>query len=288
VEQSRPAVGSDPTRDPEVAEKELEEAFLQTVDEGRRRMSRRLVPLLATGFVGGIDVGTGVLALLLVEHTTHNHLLGGLAFSLGFVTLVMARSELFTENFLVPVSTVIARQARFRMLVRLWLGTAAANLLGGWLFAWLIIKGFPQWGATARTSGAHYPQLGISGRAFALAVIAGVVMTLMTWMQHNVTSMGHKVIPAIGAAFVLAGAPLNHAIVNSLLMFAALHTGRAPFGYADWAGAASWAALGNIVGGVGLVTLLRVLQVPHKVEEERANPAPGVPLGDDRRAHHSG
>lgn len=35
------------------------------------------------------------------------------------------------------------------------------------------------------------------------------------------------------------------------------------------------------VGGIGLVTVLRLLQVPHKVADERANPAPGVPIGDD-------
>ncbi|HUR50740.1 MAG TPA: formate/nitrite transporter family protein [Mycobacteriales bacterium] len=282
-ETGRPGVGSDPAESPEVAEQEIEQAFLSTIDEGRRRLSRRTVPLLATGVVGGIDVGTGVLALLLVQHMTHDHLLSGLAFSIGFVTLTMARSELFTEDFLVPVSTVIARQGRFRMLLRLWGGTLVANLVGGWVFTWLIIRGFPEWGTTAREAGAHYPQLGITGRAFALAVLGGVVITLMTWMQHNVDSMGAKLVPAVAAAFLLAAAPLNHAIVNSLLMFSALHTGHAPFGYADWAGAAAWAALGNVVGGVALVSALRVLQVPHKVQEERRNPALGVPLGDDRR-----
>lgn len=55
------------------------------VDEGRRRMSRRLAPLLATGAVGGIDVGTGVLGMLYVESQTKDKLLGGLAFSFGFV-----------------------------------------------------------------------------------------------------------------------------------------------------------------------------------------------------------
>ena len=88
--------------------------------------------------------------------------------------------------------------------------------------------------------------------------------------------------PAVTAGFLLAGAKLNHAIVNSLLMFAALHS-HAGFGYLDWAKTAGFAAVGNIVGGVGLVTVLRVLQVPHKVAEERDNPAPGVPIGDNRR-----
>jgi hypothetical protein len=66
-------------------------------------------------------------------------------------------------------------------------------------------------------------------------------------------------------------------------MFAALHTGHAPFGYIDWAKTAGFAAFGNLIGGVGLVTLLRLLQVPHKVIEERQNPALGVAIGDNRR-----
>jgi len=34
---------------------------------------------------------------------------------------------------------------------------------------------------------------------------------------------------------------------------------------------------------VGLVTVLRLVQVSHKLKEERENPALGVPLGDDRK-----
>ncbi|MGH3886704.1 MAG: hypothetical protein ACRDSZ_09060 [Pseudonocardiaceae bacterium] len=48
----------------------------------------------------------------------------------------------------------------------------------------------------------------------------------------------------------------------------ALHAG-APFGYADWLGLFALAALGNLIGGLGLVTLLRLLQVPHKVLAQR-------------------
>lgn len=282
-EEGRPGVGADPARDTAVAERKVEETFLRTVDEGRRRMSRGLGPLLATGLVGGIDVGTGVLGLLLVEHTTKSKLLGGLAFSIGFIALALARSELFTEDFLIPVSTVIARQARFRMLLRLWAGTLVANLMGGWIFTWLMMRGYPEMNDTAIESGAHYVQLGYGLRALSLAVLGGAVITLMTWMQHSSESMAAKIIPAVTCAFLLAGGQLDHAIVNSLLMFAALHTGHAPFGYVDWAKTAGWAALGNLLGGVGLVTVLRLLQVPHKVIEERRNPALGVPMGDDRR-----
>ena len=183
----RPGVGADPADDKTVAETEVEDTLLDAIDQGRRRLSRRYPALLATGAVGGIDVGTGVLGLLFVEHVTGSKVLGGLAFSIGFIALAYARSELFTEDFLVPVTTVIARQARFRMLIRLWTGTLVANLAGGWIFTWLIMRGFPEWQSTAIESGHHYVQLGLGMKAFSLAILGGAVITLMTWMQQAPT-----------------------------------------------------------------------------------------------------
>jgi formate-nitrite transporter family protein len=59
-------------KEPQAAERprepEVEEAFDRLVSEGSNRLARPLVPLLATGFVGGIDVGVGVLAYLVVDH----------------------------------------------------------------------------------------------------------------------------------------------------------------------------------------------------------------------------
>jgi formate-nitrite transporter family protein len=254
-------------------EQEVEDTLQRTVEEGRRRMHRSLLPLLSTGLVGGIDVGTGVMAMLVVETRTGNKLLAGLAFSVGFIALSLARSELFTEDFLVPVSAVIARQSRFRSLLRLWGATAAMNLVGGWVFTLLVIAGFPDIHKTAAEAGQHYIDLGLGWRAFALALLGGAVITLMTWMQHATESTAVKLVPAITTGFLLAGLQLNHAIVNSLLIFSGLHTHHTSYGYLDWAATAGWAALGNMVGGVALVTVLRMLQVPHKVREQASNPS---------------
>lgn len=279
----RPGVGSDPRRDHSVAEIEVEERFLQTVDQGRRRLSRRTTALLATGAVGGIDMGMGVLALLLTVHGTGSDLLGGLALSVGFITLIYARSELFTEDFLVPVMTVMSRQARLRSLFRLWGGTFAANLVAGWLVMWFVMRGLHQLDATAIEAGRYYAELGFGVTAFMLALLGGIAITLMTWMEQGAESMGARSVPAVTTGFLLGAGKLNHAVVASLLMFAALQTGHAPFGYLRWAEEAGWAAFGNMVGGVCLVTALRLLQVPHRVREELENPAPGVPIGDPRR-----
>lgn len=254
---------------PERPEPEVEQAFDRVVEEGDDRLKRPLLPLVGTGLLGGIDVATGVLAYLLVLERTGSQLLAGIAFSVGFVALLLAKSELFTENFLVPVVAVVAKRATVRSLARLWGVTLVANLAGGWVMAWLIVQARPDLVPTAVESGTHYAELGATTRSFALAVLAGAVITLMTRMQNGTDSIGVKLVPSVLLGALLAGGQLFHSVLDSILMFTALIAG-APFGYADWLAALAWAVLGNLVGGTVLVTAVRLLRVPHKVAEERA------------------
>lgn len=59
-------------------------------------------------------------------------------------------------------------------------------------------------------------------------------------MQHSTDDLGVKIVPAILMSFVLVGA-------------------------------LGWSAFGNLLGGLVLVTSVRLLRVPHRVAEERAN-----------------
>ncbi|HET9117518.1 MAG TPA: formate/nitrite transporter family protein, partial [Pseudonocardiaceae bacterium] len=117
-------------------------------------------------------------------------------------------------------------------------------------------------------AGRFYIELGITWRAFTLAVVGGMLITLMTHLQHSTESDGVRLVPAVVMGFLLGAGKVNHVIVGSLICFAALQVG-APFGYADWLGLFAFTALGNLIGGLGLVTLVRLLQVPHKVLAER-------------------
>ena len=251
---------------------ELRSTFHSSVDAGKARLERRWPALLATGMVGGIDVGIGVFGLFVVHHATDNTMLGSLAFTIGFMALLLANSELFTENFLVPVAAVAARRSTARALLRLWAGTAVLNLAGGWVLMAVVMAGSPELRDTAVEVGSHPIELGIGVTSFASAVLGGTIITLMTWMERGTESMPAKLVAAAAAGFLLAAGKLNHVIVISLEAFAALHAG-APFGYADWLGMAGWAALGNAVGGLGLVTMLRLVQVGGDVlKEERRRP----------------
>jgi formate/nitrite transporter FocA (FNT family) len=250
-------------------EPELEDAFDRIMAEGRDRLGRPLLPLAATGLLGGVDVAVGVLAYLVVEHETGQPLLASAAFTIGFIALLLARSELFTENFLVPVTAVAARRAPWWSVLRLWVGTGVMNLVGGWVAMGLVMMAFPLLRQPAVAIGSHPAALGINRGSFASAVIAGAAITLMTWMERGTESVPAKIASAWAIAFVLAAAPLHHAIVISVEIFAALHAG-APFGYADWLGALAWASFGNIIGGIGLVTMLRLVQVGMDRLEEKA------------------
>src|SRR5437868_9344503 len=146
---------------------ELQQTFDRTVDEGVYRINRSTQSLLATGLVGGLDVAMGVFALLLVKQETNSEVVAALAFSVGFIALTLANSELFTENFLVPIAAVAARRGRWRNVLRLWGGTAGTNLLGGWVLMGFVMGGLPQLRSTAVELGSHYSRLGTGWTSFA-------------------------------------------------------------------------------------------------------------------------
>src|SRR6201994_4749273 len=162
----------------------VEEAFERLVSEGSDRLDRPLLALVTTGFIGGVDIGVGVLAYLVVDDETGQPLLGALAFTIGFIALLLARSELFTQNFPVPVTARVAGRGSWFQLGRLWLVTLVANLAGGLLMAAMIVVALPEVRPTAASLGRHYATLGVSWRSLLLAVLAGVVITLLTRMQH--------------------------------------------------------------------------------------------------------
>jgi formate/nitrite transporter FocA (FNT family) len=247
----------------------LEEAYERLVEEGQERLGRALLPLCATGFLGGIDVGVGVLIYLVVDTQTGNPLLASLAFTVAFVALLLANSELFTENFLVPVTAVAAKCGTLAQLLRLWGVSLVTNLIGGFVMAGMTVVALPEVEAAAVRAGSHYAHLGVSWRSFYLAVLAGTVITLLTRMQHATESLALKVVPAILMSFVLVGAQLFHSVLDSILMFAGLLTGQADYTYADWLGGLAWAVLGNLVGGLVLVTAVRLLRVSHRVAADR-------------------
>ncbi len=247
----------------------IDDAVQRILDEGIPRLKRGWLDLLATAVVAGIEVGFGVIAYLVVEEATGSQPLAGLAFSVGFIALLLGHSELFTEGFLIPVTVVAAKKATGRELARFWTGTLAGNLVGGWIVGWLIATAYPRLHPTLHEAAGRYVLSGLSLRTLCLAFLAGGAITLLTRMHHGTDSDVAKVIASIGIAFLLAGAGLFHSVLDSVLAFAALSTGNAPFGYLDWLGWVWWVLLANMAGGLTLTTLLRLVRSRRQLQEVR-------------------
>ncbi|RAX49900.1 formate/nitrite transporter family protein [Arthrobacter sp. AQ5-05] len=256
-------------------EEEIEESFDRIVEEGAQRLARNWTTMLVTGTFGGLEVGVGVMAYLAVMHQTQDHLLAGLAFGIGLIALLLAKSELFTEGFLIPIAAVAAKEAGIGQLLKLWGATLVMNLVGGWAFMWIVVQGFPQWKPELEAAARHFVEAGFSWQSLCLAVLGGSTITLMTRMQHGTDSDVAKMAAAVVGGFLLAGLQLFHSILDSLLIFGAIHAG-VQVGYLDWLGWFGYTLLFNMLGGLLLVTALRLLRIKDLVKEHRKN-APGDP-----------
>ena len=200
-------------------EEEIVESFDRIVEEGAERLARSWMTILITGTFGGLEIGLGVMAFLAVLHETQSHLLAGLAFGIGFIALLLAKSELFTEGFLVPITAVAAKEASFGQLMKLWGGTLVMNLAGGWLFMLMVVQAFPQWKPELADAALHFVEAGFTWQSIWLAVLAGSTITLMTRMQQGTDSDTAKIVAAMAGGFLLA------VIVQRLQLPVYLHTG---------------------------------------------------------------
>jgi formate/nitrite transporter FocA (FNT family) len=247
-----------------------EEIWEESLDEGERRLTRRLPGLAATSFAGGADVLFGLVALFVTsaalsvampEETAH--VLAATTFGIAFVLITLGRAELFTENFLIPVGAVFAGRATKRALVRMWVVTLVVNLLGLTAFAALFsIKGvLPQEALAA--AGKTGDLIGARDLlpAFASAVAAGTIMTLFTWVAAAADSAVARLFSALLVGFLLVAPNLNHAIVGFGELVFALFAGTTHSDAGDLARNLAVSIGGNLVGGVGLVFTTRLAQV---------------------------
>ncbi|GAA1767671.1 formate/nitrite transporter family protein [Kocuria aegyptia] len=253
----------------EPVEDELAEAFHSTLTEGAERLSRTWRALLITGLFGGIDVGLGIMAMLAVKEATDSDLLAGMAFGIGLFALRLAHSELFTEDFLVPIQAVVAKHGTWWQLVRLWSATLVTNLAGGWLFTWLIAVSFPELAGTLLETAQGYLEGGLSLETAGLALLAGSTITLTTRMAQGTQNDVVTGFISLISGFLVVGTGMLHGALNSIVLFAAMHMG-APISYAEWAVWALWVIPLNMVGGLVIITIPRLFRTLELIQEERA------------------
>ncbi len=126
-------------------EREPNDIVEQAADVGEERLDRTNLDIFFTGIIGGIEVSIGGLAAMLVvgaaltavpDLTLYAALaLGGVVFPIGFIFVIMGRSELFTENFLIPVVAVLNRERTILSLMEVFAFSWIGNLIGAGIMA---------------------------------------------------------------------------------------------------------------------------------------------------------
>jgi formate-nitrite transporter family protein len=246
-----------------------EDIYFRTKEEGERRLERPLLEMISTALAAGFDIVAGIVVLALVEsQLVHHfgrptaHVFASLGFGVGFVFLVVGRGELFTENFLVPLAGLDHRRGgAWANLAKLWLTSPLFNVLGGLLIIVLLsthsVLPYGTGAALVHTASVVHAN-GVLA-LFVSAVFAGALITAMTWFVEGQQSMLVRVVVAWVAGAILALGSFNHVIVVTLELIFGYRYGA----HLHWLfilGNFSLAAAGNMVGGIGLVTLNRLTQ----------------------------
>ena len=239
------------------------------LDEGERRLARRPAVLAATGLTGGLDVMLGILALIITTGAMSAivpdrtaHVIGSFTFGLAFVFIAIGRSELFTENFLIPIAALFEKRGRPVQLARMWAITLAANLVGlAALSALLSIDGVLEQdalNAAGKLADTYADRTLLP--AFVSAVVAGTVMTLFTWLVQAAERDITRLVLALLIGFLLAAPSLNHAVVSFGEVLLGIVAGTASAGLQDLAQNLGVSIAGNLLGGLGFVTYSRLVQ----------------------------
>ncbi|CAA9472582.1 MAG: hypothetical protein AVDCRST_MAG67-306 [uncultured Solirubrobacteraceae bacterium] len=247
---------------------EPREVFARTREEGERRLTRTNLELTTTSLVAGFDVVFGVIALAAATAAitprfgpSAGHFVGSLFFGIAFIFIVVGRSELFTENFLVPITALRSRRMTGRKLAQLWTISPVMNLVGGTALVLIVSsKGvLPEGAAPALVDVAETIGELDYWAAFLSAVVGGALITVMTWMVEGVGTVGGRIVVAWIAGVMLALLSLNHVIVVTLELIMGMRFG-ADISGGDVALNFAIAVAGNLVGGLLFVTLTRTSQ----------------------------
>lgn len=263
---------------------ESPEIITTAAEVGERRLRRLTVAHAITALIGGLAVSFGAVALAWTAGPwlgpwgeERAQLLGALAFPIGFVILLIGKGELFTENFFVPVTGVMAGRGSVRDLLQLWGYTLFFNLAGGAIFAFLITRPGVL-GAGPREFMVQYAMAKVHyafGEALVKAIFAGWLMTMLTWLILAAEGLGPRLAIIWMIGFLIVAGHFNHVVISAAEIFIAMGLG-APISLAEWLrGNFIPALIGNLIGGVVFVTLLGYLQAHtlQRGEEQRAEDA---------------
>ncbi len=234
--------------------------YEQVALNGRRELGRSNLSLSISGVAGGLLMGlTGLSVAILmsmVGQTPAGRLAAFFFYPLGFMVVILGRSQLFTENTLYPVALMLTEKKHFLPTLRLWSLVFPTNVFGALLFALLAVKT----GALRPEYVSELSKLGLeaasmtASHAFWSGVVGGWIIATVAWLVSASHSITGSVMLIWTMTFIVGAGHFAHCIASSGEILSSVLYGQVTAGhFLAWLAACT---AGNICGGVLLVTLL--------------------------------
>jgi formate/nitrite transporter FocA (FNT family) len=237
---------------------------------GEEEMARPAVSLWWSGVAAGLSISFSLLAQAILEmhlpDAPWRLLVSSLGYSVGFIMVVLARQQLFTENTITVVLPVLA-ELTIRNVLRLcqmWAIVLVANIAGT-LAAAVLCTYTPVLAPELRDAmlavSGHLLNHGWLEMAFR-GVSAGFLIAAMVWLIPSSEGAQFHVITLM--TYLIAAGGFMHIVAGSVEAFMLVLNGD----LAWWAMVTQFfipVLIGNVVGGTALFALISYAQVMQEI-----------------------
>lgn len=247
--------------------KEPYEIMVEQLEGGLKEFRRSNIGLFISSLSAGLEVGFSILAIGIIYTLFKTEISPGklslmmaLVYPLGYIFVIIGRSELFTEHTVLATIPVLNGKASFKSLLNLWVIIYTGNLIGGYLFGAIILQ---------FNAGTHLISLDFfhfisqkmvgysSPNIVVSSIIAGWLMGTLSWLLSAAQDTLSRVAMIFFITFIISIAGLHHCIVGSIGIFMAYFANANDVSGFEFLRFQGLATLGNIIGGVVLVAFVK-------------------------------
>ena len=247
-------------------QKSYQDILEEEITEGLNQLERPASGLLLSAVSAGLDIGFGpflmAVVLTLVGGSWSKpptELLIANVYAVGFIIVILGRSELFTEHTSLAFLPVLDGRASVRALGQLWGLVYVGNLVGAVAFsafgAFLgpgLAAVEPHVFVKLAKSLTHYSWVML----FSAGVLAGWLMGLLSWLVTAAQETISRVVLVWIIATTISLAHLPHSIAGSVEVLLGVFSSDA-VSFLDYGRFLFFSSVGNLVGGVVFVALLK-------------------------------
>ena len=246
--------------------------------EGEKEMERDAMALLWSAIAAGLSMGASLLAKgifhVQLEGVPGGFLLENLGYTFGFIIVIMARQQLFTENTVTAVLPVMQKPTlgNVGLLMRLWGVVLMGNIIGTGVAAWAF-EYMPIFDEPTRDA---FTKIGMDvmknspTEMFSNAIISGWLIATMVWMFPSAGAA--KIVVIILMTWLIALGDTTHIVVGSVEILYLVFNGTLHWSDFIWPFALPTLA-GNICGGTFIFALMSHAQIRNDMSNARKEKA---------------